>query len=109
LIKFISNAESPKFFHKVFPIETVYATIEVKTTLSSQEASIALRNIRSIFELDFYPELTPYWETKTEENNLYHSHPASAIFAYRTEANSFETFAKWFPLEEFRRDVEIIP
>ncbi len=104
----IFDAESPKFFHKVFPIETVYATIEVKTTLTSQEASIALKNIRSIFELDFYPELTPYWETKTEENNLYHSPPASAIFAYRTEANSFETFARWFLLEEFRRDIEII-
>lgn len=105
----IFDAESPKFFHKVFAIETVYATIEVKKTLSSQEASKALKNIRSIFELDFYPELTPYWEAKTEEKKLYHSPPISVIFAYRTEANSFETFAKWFPLEEFRRDIKIIP
>jgi hypothetical protein len=105
----IFDAESPKFFHKVFPVETVYATIEVKTTLTSKEALIALKNIRSIFELDFYPELVPYWKAQTEEKKLYHYPPTSAIFAYRTEANSFETFAKWFLLEEFRKDVGISP
>jgi hypothetical protein len=39
-------------------------------------------------------ELTPHWKARTEEQNLYSSPPVSAIFAYRTEANSFETFAR---------------
>jgi len=53
-------------------------------------------------------ELTSHWKARTEEQNLYPSSPVSAIFAYRTEANSFETFARWFALEEFRRGIEII-
>jgi hypothetical protein len=34
------------FLRKVFPVEMVYAVIEVKTSMSSTEASSALENLK---------------------------------------------------------------
>ena len=84
------------FFRKVFPVEIVYAVIEVKTSMSSSEAKSALENLTSVSELEFRPALTPYWETKTQEQQIHHSPPALYTFAYRTDCKSFETFARWF-------------
>jgi hypothetical protein len=38
----------PKYFRKVFPIELVYCVVEVKTVLTSQQASEALENLRAL-------------------------------------------------------------
>ncbi|MGC3664122.1 hypothetical protein, partial [Pseudomonas aeruginosa] len=40
--------------------------------------------------------LTPYSETKTREEQIHHYPPALYAFAYRTDCQSFETFARWF-------------
>ncbi len=96
----IYDAENfPKYFRKVFPVELVHFVIEVKTLLTSQQAETALNILDSIINLDFFPALTPYWETKTKENSLVHYPPNFSVFAYRTDTNCFETFAKWFPRE----------
>jgi len=87
----------PKYFRKVFPVELVYAVVEVKTTLTSQEADKAKAALRSINDLDFRPRLTNYWETRTVENKLLHYPPICGLFAYRSDAIAFETFARWFP------------
>jgi Domain of unknown function (DUF6602) len=92
----IYDATRPKFLRKVFPIEIVYCVIEVKTSMGQSEAVSALENIKSVNRLDFRPALTPYWQTRTKENNLAHYPPAGYIFAYRTNCESFETFARWF-------------
>ena len=96
----------PKYFRKVFPIELVYCVIEVKTLLSSQQAGNALENLMSLKQLDFMPALTPYWETKTKEENLLHYPPLYSVFGYRSDTNCFETFAKWFPRESVYGDAE---
>ena len=93
----IFDASRPRFFRKVFPVETVYATIEVKTSLGSGEAQDALDNIKSVNSLEFRPALTPYWQTRTAKESIHHYPPTALVFAYRTNCETFETFSSWFP------------
>lgn len=95
------------FFRKVYPVEIVYAVIEVKTSMSSAEAKSALENLVSVSELEFRPALTPYWETRTREQQIHHSPPAMYAFAYRTNCSSFETFARWFDWQYLFRGVKL--
>ena len=104
----IFDAErQPSFFRKVFPIETVYAVIEVKTSLTASEAKGTLENLASVSELEFRPALTPYWETRTKQEEIHHSPPALYSFAYRTDCKSFETYARWFDWQYLHRGVKL--
>src|SRR5690348_1919562 len=73
----------------------VYAVIEVKTSMSSSEAKAALENLASVSHLEFRPALTPHWETQSRERDIHHDPPALYAFAFRTDCQSFETFAGW--------------
>ena len=95
------------FFRKVYPVEIVYAVIEVKTSMSSTEAKSAMENLVSVSELEFRPALTPYWETKTREQEIQHNPPALYAFAYRTDCQSFETFARWIDWQYLHRGVNL--
>ena len=95
------------FFRKVYPVETVYAVIEVKTSLTSSEATVTLENLASVSELEFRPALTPYWETRTKQEEIHHSPPALYSCAYRTDCQSFETYARWFDWQYLHRGVEL--
>lgn len=86
----------PKYLRKVFPIETVHAVIEVKTEVSKQQADIALKNETALRMLDFYPALTPYWQTRTASEKIGHHPPIHGIFAYRSSSEDFGTFSDWF-------------
>lgn len=96
-----------RFFRKVYPIEIVHAVIEVKTSMSSAEAKASLDNLASISELGFRPALTPYWETRTEKEQIHHSPPLLYVFAFRTSCTSFETFARWIDREYLHKGVEL--
>jgi hypothetical protein len=93
------------FFRKVYPVEIVYAVIEVKTSLTASEAKGTLENLASVSELEFRPALTPYWETRTKQEEIHHSPPALYSFAYRTDCQSFETYARWFDWQYLHRGV----
>lgn len=95
------------FFRKVYPVEIVYAVIEVKTSMSSTEAKAAQENLVSVSELEFRPALTPYWETRTREQEIHHDPPALYAFAYRTDCQSFETFARWIDWQYLHRGVKL--
>lgn len=77
--------------------------------MSSSEAKAALENLASVSELEFRPALTPYWETKTQEQEICHCHypPALYAFAYRTDCQSFETFARWIDWQYLFRGVKL--
>jgi hypothetical protein len=90
------DVQFPKYFRKVYPIETVYAVIEVRTELSKQQVDIALQNEASLRELIYQPLLTEYWKTKTKENRIFHAPPVHCIFGYRSSTKNFGTFTKWF-------------
>ena len=96
-----------RFFRKVYPVEIVYAVIEVKTSMSSTEAKASLDNLASVSELEFRPALTPYWETRTKEQEIHHSPPALYAFAYRTNCQSFETFARWIDWQYLHQGVKL--
>ncbi len=103
----IYDAEQPTYLRKVFPVEMVYAVIEVKTSLTKTEATSALDNLASVSELEFRPALTPYWQTQTKKQDLHHSPPSLYVFAYRTSCSSFETFANWFTYDFLSRGVSL--
>jgi hypothetical protein len=69
------NAQFPKYFRRVFPIEIVVAVIEVKTELSKQQVDMALENEASLRALKFQPLLSNYWKTKTYEEKIPHAPP----------------------------------
>ena len=95
------------FFRKVYPVEIVYAVVEVKTSMSSSEAKAALENLASVSNLEFRPALTPHWETQTRERNIHHDPPALYAFAFRTDCQSFETFAGWVDWQYLHRGVQL--
>jgi hypothetical protein len=104
----IYDAESQaSFFRKVYPVEIVYAVIEVKTSMSSSEAKASLENLVSVSELEFRPALTPYWETRTRAEDIHHYPPALYAFAFRTDCQSFETFAAWIDWQYLHRGVQL--
>ena len=82
----------------LFPVDIVYATIEVKTTLTKEEADEALLNIASVKELQLVQD---QWLTPIE--GIHHTikfqkpmPPIGFIFAYNSHAKRFETFKDWF-------------
>jgi len=95
------------FFRKVYPVEIVYAVIEVKTSMSATEATSAMDNLASVSALEFRPALTPYWEARTLKEEIHHSPPSLYAFAYRTDCKTFETFARWFDWQFLSRGVKL--
>lgn len=82
-----------------FPVDIVYATIEVKTTLSSNSVKDALENIASVKNLDLIPDKFTGSETRggNFSVNVYTpTPPIGFIFAYNSNTQQFETFKKWF-------------
>jgi len=83
----------------LFPVDIVYATIEVKTTLNSEEAKSALANIASVKSLSIIEE--QFSEVQLI-NGILHSvsysphSPLGFIFAYNSDPQKFETFKNWF-------------
>lgn len=89
---------------KFFPIDFVYAVIEVKTTIDSTKLNDAVLNIRSVQSLDFIKQEfrcsptdpvtelnddTILWYTKST------TPPLGLIFGYATKTGCFDTFAGW--------------
>lgn len=83
----------------LFPVDIVYATIEVKTTLTATCAKQALDNIRSVSTLsilpkDFMTSGSSGGEFKVTSHKP--SPPLGVIFGYDSDASKFETFRNWF-------------
>jgi hypothetical protein len=91
----------------LFPVDIVYATIEVKTTLSSNEAQNALANIASVRCLKIIEQAftlvptannspivghNPRWQPPF----YYPGPPIGFIFAYKSDVERFKTFKNWF-------------
>ena len=83
-----------------YPVDIVYAVIEVKTTLDAQTAADSLANIASVRTLDLVPGqyMLP---RPTKDGGLAFTGytptpPVGAIFGYQSVATQFETFKGWF-------------
>jgi len=102
---------------KLFPIDLVYAVIEIKTSLDIGKSKIAIENINSVLSLDYIKE--SYRTTPTEpvgkigpETILFTDQmttpPLGFVFSYQTETNSVETFHKWFSKKN-NEETEYLP
>lgn len=84
----------------LFPVDIVYATIEIKTTLDSSEADKALKNIFSVQDLELIPDNYSMWESQPNGGAGLVTYkpipPFGFIFAYRSNVIEFETFKNWF-------------
>jgi hypothetical protein len=93
----------------LFPVDIVYATIEIKTTLDSTKVrgkGGALDNVASVRRLDFIPggwsaleslEIPPGVNKGGVALKKHEATPPfGVVFAYNSEARKFETFKNWF-------------
>ncbi|MEO9363446.1 MAG: DUF6602 domain-containing protein [Nitrososphaera sp.] len=87
----------------IFPVDVVYMTIEVKTTLNKQSVEQAVENIASVKQLNFIPAKIvslkhhePGGEKAASMSMYDSSPPIGVIFGYTTETRNENTFAEWF-------------
>jgi len=83
----------------LFPVDIVYATIEIKTTLSSKTAKETIDNIASVKTLDFLKtEFTDQWTLGNRQALGIHTTtaPLGFVFSYNSDVQQDETFKKWF-------------
>lgn len=83
----------------LFPVDIVYATIEIKTTLTSKTAKEALGNIASVKSLDFLQmDFGAQWASGNSQalGIRTTTAPLGFVFAYNSDAQHDETFKKWF-------------
>ena len=100
---FIYDAfDSPVFLtrssYQVVPIESVYATVEVKSSLNKTELEKCVKNIQSVKKLKLTPAKTLQW-TPPKENQV-----MGMVFAYTSDI-SLEAVIK--NLNEFNREMKI--
>jgi len=95
-------------YSKFFPVDLVLAVIEVKTSLDSKKAEIALENIDSVKKLKYIQKGVRLQPTEpdieiTGDSILWDvkdtSSPIGVIFSYESETKNFKTFWKWFNKE----------
>ncbi len=83
-----------------FPVDIVYATIEIKTTLDSKEAKQAIDNVKSVRDLDFISQEFSTIESHrgggTQHVLCRATPPIGVVFSYSSTPKSFKTFKQWF-------------
>ena len=83
----------------LFPVDIVYATIEVKTTLRSSDAKNCIENSDSVKALDLVSNnftIGASSQNGFQIQSCNPTHPLSFIFSYNSEPENFETFKNWF-------------
>ena len=90
---------------KLYPVDIVYAVIEIKTKLDSEKSKIAVENINSVLTLDYIDEvfrINPTEPVTELKNNtvLFESRsttqPIGLIFSYESLTTKMDTFMNWF-------------
>jgi hypothetical protein len=102
---------------KFYPVDLVYAVIEVKTSLDSEKSKIAIQNIDSVLKLDIIEESFRLLPTEpigelNGETIFFKDEPTKPslglVFSYETETNCLKTFLKWFSVES-NNEFENVP
>jgi hypothetical protein len=114
----------------IYPVDLVYAIIEVKTTLTSTSAKESIENIKSVRQLDIIPDEFILSETgkiqsfshprgsdNTLDGGIYLSNvgtinkpnpPIGCVFAYKSNVKKFKTYKSWFVPKD-KNDAPIFP
>jgi hypothetical protein len=95
----------------LFPVDIVYATIEVKTTLDAGKAHEAIENIASVKALNIVPDRYVLMEPFDRGQRIMDyapSPPKGFVFAYNSNVQQFQTFKDWFMPTE-THDAPVLP
>lgn len=98
----------------LFPIDIVYATIEIKTTLNSEAASKSIANIQSIKTLNYIKDPFPHHGASANAalsiSIKNPTSPIGCVFGYRSSCEAFKTFQEWFiDKENYQSDYTAFP
>jgi len=89
---------------KFFPVDFVYAVIEVKTNLDQNKMREACENIKSVKSLDIIQDSFRMMPTESAEDindqtvlweNESTTRPQGFVFSFGSKAKSFKTFQNW--------------
>jgi hypothetical protein len=83
----------------LFPVDIVYATIEVKTTLTSASARESIENLASVKRLKIIEDQFMLAEPQgggISYINYSPRPPLGFVFSYNSDALQFETFKDWY-------------
>lgn len=100
----------------LYPVDIVYATIEVKTTLDTKSSREAQENIRSVRALNLVPDTfgAPTAQSGSKPNDVIWSlgiaaptPPLGFVFAYNSSTSQLDTFTGWFMPDELTQEVGV--
>src|SRR5262245_24855740 len=83
----------------MFPVDIVYAVVEVKTTLDAGSAKVAIDNINSVRQLDYIKEQLVVHDNTGGGHATFAVHtapPLGIVFAYNTDAIQDTAIKGWF-------------
>jgi hypothetical protein len=83
----------------LFPVDIVYAVLEVKTTLNANSVREGLENIESVKTLDIISD--EFMSSEHQKDAFFiesrkPTPPLGCIFAYNSDVQQFETYKNWF-------------
>lgn len=83
----------------LFPVDIVYAVVEVKTRFTSESAKMAKANIASVKALDYIKN--KFMGTRSTQGGIAFTEftptsPQGYAFAFDSDTPNFETFKQWF-------------
>lgn len=93
----------------IYPVDFVYATIEVKTTLDAGKARESVENIKSVRGLNYLKHRFRSWPTDPLTEDIPSTvmfvdtattPPLGITFGYRSKTSNYDTFAGWFRKSE---------
>ena len=87
----------------IFPVDIVYAVVEVKTTLDSGSAKESIENINSVVALDYIKH--EFWDAEGKSSHYAvgsrtTTPPIGAVLAYDSDCLKDDTFKNWFVPKE---------
>lgn len=100
---------------KFYPVDLVYAVIEVKTSLDSEKSKLAIQNIDSVLKLDYIQETFRVLPTEPigdfSKATLFQDEPTrpplGLVFSYETSTNNISTFLNWFSSENNEEGINL--
>lgn len=85
---------------QLYPVDIVYATVEVKTTLDAKTAQEAKVNVASVRHLSLVPDDFVAEQAGADGgwslNILAPTPPLGFVFAYQSSVRQLETYRQWF-------------
>ncbi|WFB36806.1 hypothetical protein P3T73_03395 [Kiritimatiellota bacterium B12222] len=89
---------------KLIPVDAVFLTIEVKTSLNASTAKTALENIKSVRKLSLIGKKFVGYDYSPDSEKMDFkvykpTHPLGVVFAYKSKVNDIDAIKQWFEVD----------